>query len=792
MELKGAGSFVGAPIPRIEDPDLLRGRGTYVDNLQIEGVLHVAFVRSPLAHAEVRSIDVEAARAMPGVVDVRVAADLPLAPFSAMAQLNPMISRPPLATERVRFVGDIVAVVLAESKAQAVDAAELVDVDYEPLPAVVGTENAVGEGATLQFEELGSNVVSGARAGSADPLEGADVVVRARIENQRLDVVPMETSAIAAVPGGPDDEFLLTVYIANQGPHSARGAISSYFSLDPSRVRIVTPHVGGSFGGKHLSVEGIVTIALALEHGRPAKFVESRSESMVALPHGRAQVQYVELGTTRDGCFVGMRCRVLGDAGAYAGFGGSLSNTQTRNMAQGAYKIPKLSYECAVVGTNTTPMGAYRGAGRPEAAAMVERMVDLAAAELGMDPVELRRRNFVPPDEFPFTTLSGAVYDSGDFDASLTMALEMADYAALREEQARRRADGDPILLGIGVSVYVEVTAYGGTEYAKVSIGDEGGVTLSVGTSSHGQGHATTFAAIVADELGITPDDITFVQSDTALVPRGMGTGASRSAQLGGAAVLGAAQDVVERARPLAAELLEAAPDDIVVVAGGLGVAGVPVSNVSWGDLARAAAARDIALTCEHDAKQPEHTFPFGAHVAVVEVDTDTGQVRVRRHVAVDDCGRILNPLLADGQVHGGLASGIAQALWEQFVYDDDGNPLTTTLAEYAIPSAAELLSYDVAHTVTPTPLNPLGAKGIGESSTVGSTPAVQNAVVDALAHLGVRHLDMPCTPERVWRAVEAARAGTHDAIWSDPPDVFASLPSMGGDPHEAEDSVAI
>lgn len=462
---------------------------------------------------------------------------------------------------------------------------------------------------------------------------------------------------------------------------------------------------------------------------------------------------------------------MVGDAGAYAGFGGALAIGPTRTMAQGVYRIPALGYDVAVALTNTTPVGAFRGAGRPEAAAFLERIMDMTAVELGLDPAEIRRRNFIAPDQFPFTTQVGTTYDCGDYDAPLTEALRIAGYDELRAEQARRRAAGERRSLGIGISTYVEITAGGGgSEFGAVAVHPDGSATIRVGTSAHGQGHATSFGMLVADTLGIPLESVRFVQSDTATVPTGGGTGGSRSLQLGGSAVHTAAGKVFEQARELAAALLEADVHDIVPAHGGLGVAGVPDRTVGWPALATAAEEAGGALDVEQDGA----TFPFGAHLAVVEVDVETGQVRPLRHIAVDDCGRVLNPLIVAGQQHGGCAQGIAQALWEHVEFDPDGNPLTATLADYAMPSAADLCGYEVANTQTPTPLNPLGAKGIGESATVGSTPAVQNAVVDALAHLGVRHVNLPCTPQRVWRAIRDA--GSTDP-WREPPAVFATLP---------------
>jgi carbon-monoxide dehydrogenase large subunit len=788
----GAGSLVGVPVRRVEDPTLLKGEGSYIDNLDIPGALHLAFVRSPMAHAEIRSIDTSEARTMPGVVAVYSADDLDFPDHTGMMQLHPATIRHALARGKVRFVGDTVVVVVAATKAQAVDAAEAVIVDYDALPVVSDMERALAPDAPRQFDAMDTNVVMGGREPDGfDPLAGADVIVRGRFENQRLAVVPMEGAAIAVIPGDDGDGHQLTVYLACQMPHMNRGGLAGNFGLEPESVRVIAPHVGGSFGAKHWAPEDVVAVRVARELERPVKWVETRSENMIAMPHGRGQVQYLELGLRKDGTIVGLRCRVIGDAGAYGGFGGMLAFGPTRMMAQGVYRIPKIGYDVAVVVTNRAPMGAYRGAGRPEAAAMLERILDMAAVELGMDPVVLRRRNFLQPDEFPYSTVTGVTYDIGDYDAALTEALRIAGYDELRAEQAARRDRGDTRLLGIGVAAYVEITAGGsGSEYSEVEVHPDGSATVKAGTSAHGQGHATAYSQLVSGELGIPIEQIRFVQSDTALIPRGGGTGGSRSLQLGGSAALEASRAVLERARSLAADLLEAAPEDIVLVDGTFGVAGVPSKSVSWAEISTRATDDGLPLVAEHDFVQSGASFPFGAHVSVVEVDTETGHVQPVRHVAVDDCGRILNPMLVDGQVHGGLASGIAQALWEQMVYDDDANPLTSTLAEYAIPSAAEFPTFEVAHTETPSPLNPLGAKGIGESATVGSTPAVQNAVVDALSHLGVRHIDMPCTPERVWRAIEDARAGTAADPWREPPAAFATLPVRERQRHHRDEEI--
>ena len=775
------GSILGTRVLRVEDPDLLTGKGTYIGNLRVRGLTHAAFVRSTVPHARLRSVDVEEARKAPGVVAVFTAADLGLEPFHGFMVLNQACARPPLATAKVRFVGEPIAIVIAESDAEAADAAEQVVVDYDPLPAVVDMEEALAPGAPLQFEELGTNLAAGSRDPSdPDPLATAARVVRLRLDNQRVAVMPMEGNAVAAIPGDDGNGHDLTVYVSTQMPHSVHGNLSRILSLDAERLRVITPHVGGGFGAKAgVTAEHLVVTTAARLLNRPVSWVETRSENLVAMPHGRGQIDYIEMGFDEDARITGMRLRVIGDAGAYAGFGGALAIGPTRMMAQGVYKIPAITYEVGSALTNTTPMGAFRGAGRPEAAELLERVMDVAADELGVDPVELRRRNLLPSEGFPLTTVMGTTYDSGDYRLALDEAVRLSGYEELRAEQEARLKRGDRRVLGIGVSVYVEVTAGGGgKEFGQVDVHQDGTATIRVGTSSHGQGHATSFAMIVADRLGIPVESIRFIQSDTAEVPRGGGTGGSRSLQLGGNAVRAAAEEVLDQAKELAARELEASVEDIVVTDDGrVGVAGVPARALGWDRLAAVAAADGAQLSAAVDFAQSAATFPFGAHVSVVEVDLDTGAVRPIRHVAVDDCGRVLNPLTVTGQQHGGIAQGMAQALWEEMVYDADGNPITSNLADYAMPSAAEFPSFETTNTETPSPLNPLGAKGIGESGTIGSTPAVHNAVIDAVSHLGIRHIDMPCTPQRVWEAIHAAETGTLPPLWREPPAFFADLP---------------
>jgi aerobic carbon-monoxide dehydrogenase large subunit len=777
------GSVLGSALARVEDAELLTGAGCFVDDVPLPGALHVAFVRSPHPHAVITGVDVAAAGAAPGVVAVRTAVDLELPAHHGFAVVNAELARSPLATERVRFVGEAVAVVAAESAAAAAGAAALVEVGYEPLPAVVDPEEALEPGAVLQYPGLGTNLVAGVRSpAEPDPLAGAEVVVRARMVNQRVAVVPLEGNAIAVRPE-PDDG--LTVWVSTQTPHLLRDTIAKLFGLAADRVRVIAPQVGGAFGGKiGLLAEHTVVVGLARALGRPVRWVESRSENLASM-HGRAQIAYYELGLTRAGVITGLRARVLADAGAHAGPGGSLALGPTWVMAQGPYRIPALSYDAAVAVTTTPPVGAFRGAGRAEATAHLERIMDLAAAEVGLDPVELRRRNLVRAEQFPYPTRTGLRYDTGDYERALDLALERADYDGLRAEQVRRRAADDPVQLGIGVSLYVAITGgAGASEFGSVAVCADGTATVAAGTSAHGQGHATAFAMVVADRLRIPVERIRVVQSDTAQVPRGAGTEGSQSVQLGGSAVYQAAGEVLDRARRQAAALLEAAVADVELTGAGIfQITGVPSTGVTWAQLAAAAEADGRMLAAAVDRRQDGAVFPFGAHVAAVEVDVETGRVRLRRHVAVDDCGRVLNPLLTTGQQHGGIAAGVGQALHERVVHDGDGQPLATTLAEYLIPSAPDLIDFDAAATETPTPLNPLGAKGVGESATIGATPAVHNAVLDALCPFGVRHLDLPCTPERVWRAVQHARAGRAAPLWRGPPAVFASLPLRGGTP---------
>ncbi len=760
-----SGSILGNPVLRKEDPGILTGETQYYDDLKVDGLLHVAFVRATVAHANVTSIDTDEAKSMPGVVAAYTAADLEVPDVHGFVMLPPTMNRPPIAKEKVRFVGDIVAMVVAETKGQAMDAAEVVIVDYDELPALATVQAALADGAPVLHEAQGSNVANAMGTGPVEGvLDDADVVVRQHIVNQRVAPVPMEPGGIVAVPGDPAGG--LTIWVASQGPHGVRDEIAMLLGIDPALIHARQGAVGGGFGAKQgMTVEHLLTAKAALVLGRPVKWTETRSENMVAMWHGRGHVHDVELGLKRDGTITGLRVHTIADAGAYAAIGAFLAFF-TQMMAANVYIVPKVEYNWEAVLTNTTPIAAYRGAGRPEAIHMMERILDMAADELDIDPVEIRRKNFIPPEAFPYmpNTGLGATYDTGEYNRALDAVLEHAGYHALRAEQKQRRDRGDRMLMGIGIASYLEISApmVLNREFGAVEVEDDGTVTARVGTSAHGQGHETAFSQIIASTLGVSFENVRVLHSDTALVPTGMGTGGSRSAQIGGSALLVASQEVLAQAKRLAAHLLEANPDDIVVGDGGLEVAGVPASRMSWADLAQA--VKDPAkrpegvaerLQYELDFQSDGSSFPFGAHLSVVEVDRDTGRVELMRHVAVDDCGNIINPMIVAGQQHGGIGQGVAQVLWEEVQYDADANPKTANLLDYAMPSAAEFPSYETYNTVTPTPLNPLGAKGIGESATLGSTPAVHNAIIDAVSHLGVRHIDMPCTAERVWRALQ-------------------------------------
>ena len=754
-------SILGNRVLRVEDPRFLRGEGRYLENMPLEGALVVTFVRSPLAHARINGVDTSAAEALPNV-QVLTGADVDAPPFGPPPywNINPGMVRPMVATDTVRFAGEIVAIVVSEDRASGVDAAELVMVDYDPLPVVVTVADAAKD-ETLLFPGEGTNVA--ARAGSQEHDEDlfgdCDVVVSDSVWSQRMAAAPMESRSAAAEV---DADGRLTVWLTSQTPHTAKMVIAGMLGLDPGQVRIVSDDVGGGFGAKQLEVEGVLVAWLARKLGRPARWTETRSEDMVALLHGRAMQLDFTIGGTQDGEVLAYRLDALADAGAYPILGAFLPNL-TGLMASAVYAIPKLEFEGVSVVTNTTPTTSLRGAGRPEATQAMERAIDLFAAEIGLDPAEVRRKNFISKDSFPHTTASGATYDSGDYEGALDLLLRSAGYAELREEQRRRREEGGHLEMGIGLSAYVEIAnPVAETEFGEVEITEDGGAILRTGSHSHGQGHETTFAMIAAERLGLPVARVEVHRGDTDEVPQGAGTFGSKSTQIGGVAGRLAADEVVEKAKGLAADYLEASAADMAldVGRGSFHVVGTSEPSLSWAELASKAAADarlgELKASAEFGAPP---SFPFGIHLAVVEVDTETGKVELVRHVAVDDAGTLINPLVADGQVHGGIAFGVGQALYEEFVYSEDGYPLTGTFLGYAFPSAAELPSYERVEMVTPTPNNEIGVKGIGESGTVGSTPAVHNAVLDALAPYGVRHVNLPCNGENVWKALQEAKA---------------------------------
>ena len=763
-------ALIGQRIRRIEDPQLVRGVARYVGDIDSDiPALELAFVRSSVAHARLVSVDTEAARAMPGVHAVLMFDDVSFIPGFSPVPVPAAALRPPLADRFTRFIGEPIAVVAAESQTLAVDAVEAVIVDYEPLDAVVDVERAIESDAPRLFADLDSNEVL--RLGDFDPADltaGADIVVDVWFNNQRVAVAPLESNNILAIPDGDG----LLVYVSTQSPHAMRDGLASLLGLSQDKVHVIAPAVGGGFGAKSVpEAEYVIACTLARQLNRPVRWRQTRTENMLAV-HGRGQRQRVRMAATREGILTAIHADLLGDGGAYPAVNAYLV-TLTGRMLAGVYAVPRASSSAIAVATNTAPPTAYRGAGRPEAACLVERAIDVVAGELGLDPIEIRRRNFIPKDKFPYTTPTGALYDTGDYHAALDRVLALSKYDDRRREQAERRARDDRHLLGIGVAVYVEVTAGAGpSEFADVDVDADGKVTVKVGTFSHGQGHKTTYSQIASDALGVPFADITVIDGDTAKVARGVGTYSSRSVQVGGTAIHVACGQVVEKAKLLAADILEAAAADIVHDANGFAVAGVPSQRVTWSQAATHALTKPAddgvrtGLFVEIDWERPDATFPFGAHVAVVEIDRDTGQVTLIDHTAVDDCGTIINPLLADGQVHGGIAQGAAQALLEEVVYDESGNLLTSNLADYAFVSAAELPSFNLDHTETPTHVNPLGAKGIGESGTIGSTAAVHNAVLDAVAHLGVRHIDMPCTAEKVWRAINGEGDDGRLRVW--------------------------
>jgi carbon-monoxide dehydrogenase large subunit len=772
-------SLIGAEVKRKEDPRLITGRGAYVGDMKLPGMQYVAFVRSPYPHALVNSIDASEAKAMPGVMDVITGQDIaklcgPM-PIGAggegSSELDGLAVRPhshyPISYGTVRHVGEIVAAVLASSAALAVDAASAVQVDYTPLPTAVDMEQAKAPDAPRLFKDMQSNVhhTWTKKVGDADAaFASAHKVVTRRLVNQRLAGVSMEGRAVVAYPDPLGDG--LTVYTSTQAPHLTRGSLAEMLRMDENQIRVVAPDVGGGFGVKiGVYPEDAALAALARHVRLPMSWVEGRIEHMTATTHGRGQVGEFSVAVKADGTITALRFHITADIGAYP-IAAGLPNL-TGMMAVGVYKIPVIDAAIDCVYTNTTPVAAYRGAGRPEAAYYIERMIDAVADDLGLDAAEVRRVNFIQPEQFPYKTPTGPLYDSGEYDRAISKLIDISDYQALLAEQARRRTDyaagKSTTLLGLGFACYVEMCGFGPYESATVRVEPTGTVTIFTGTSPHGQGLYTTFAQIVSDQLGADFDNVIVKSGDTANTPMGQGTMGSRSLAIGGGALVEAINVVRAKAVKIAAHLLEASPDDVVYAEGKYHVKGSPDSSVSLVQIAKRAYTDKLpgdvtsGLEATEFFRPAELIYPFGAHLAVVEVDADTGDVRVSKYYTVDDCGPRISPTLVAGQVHGGLAQGIGQALYEEVVYSDNGQILSGSLMDYALPRADNFPDFVLDKTETPTPLNPLGVKGIGEAATVGSTPAVANAVIDALSHLGVKALDIPMRPERVWRAIHGA-----------------------------------
>jgi aerobic carbon-monoxide dehydrogenase large subunit len=778
----------GQRMLRKEDARLLTGEAQYVDDLHIPGALWMAMVRSPFAHARIGNIDTSAAAAMPGVRHVFTGPDLRdgwAAPMPCAWPVTDDMKAPdhwPVALGKACHVGDIVAVVVADSRYAAADAVDAVVVDYDPLEAVVEIEDAASDRRVIH-DDLGTNrsytwTLSPDPAAVDRAFAEAAHVVSERYVHQRLIPVAMETRGVAVVPGvyGGD----MTLYSSTQIPHILKVMVAATCGVPEHKVRVVAPAVGGGFGSKlDVYAEEFLAVALARRLGAPVRWTEGRSENAVATVHGRGQVQQMELAADAQGRVTAVRARLLADMGAYMQLITPGIPILGAFLYHGAYDVPAYHFECTGVFTNRTPTDAYRGAGRPEATYAVERAMDALARAVGVDGPEIRRRNYITADQFPYQSSGTLTYDSGNYEPTLDRALELVGYDGLRAEQQRRREAGDTKHLGIGVATYVEMCglapsrvlaalkyAAGGWEAATVRVLPTGKVQVVSGTTPHGQGHETCWSQIVADKLGVDPDDVEVLHSDTAISPVGMDTYGSRSLPVGGVAVAMAADQVIAKARAIAAHQLEAAEEDIELTGGELAVRGTPAKSMTLQAVAfEAFSAHDLPEGIEPNLYAQVHydpgnfVFPFGTHVAVVEVDEETGRIDLRDYAAVDDCGPQVNPMIVEGQLHGGIVQGVAQALWEEAIYDDDGNLRNSSLVDYLVPSAAEMPSFKLDHTVTPSPTNSIGVKGIGEAGTIGSTPTIINAVVDALSPLGITDIAMPAHPERVWSAIRAARA---------------------------------
>ena len=793
---------VGSPIKRVEDPRFITGRARYLDDIKLTGMTHMAILRSPYAHANIRSVDTSKAAAMPGVLAVFVGADIPYNPLpmawpaGGVSGIQNNVNMPRiLATDSVKWTGEGVAAVVAETEAQAFDALEAIDVEWEPLPAVVDVEKAIADGAPQLHENAPNNVVFewtvGDKGGTDAAFDAAEVTVRQRIVNQRLIPNAMEGRGDIGVYNTGTDEY--TVWMSSQTPHIQRLLLAAFVTGIPEhKIRCISPDVGGAFGSKIFNYADMALVMWASKAigGRPVKWVEGRRENYQSTIHGRDHVTWLEIAGTRAGEVTGLRVKTLANLGGrLSTIGPGIPTTLYGRILSGPYKIPNVYCEVTGVYTNTVFVDAYRGAGRPEATYVVERAMDLFANEIGMDRAELRRRNFLPPDAFPYDNPSGLLtaangmklyIDSGNYEPAMDKALATVGYADMAAKKAEAKSRGR--LLGVGLSTYIEVCGVAPSKWigavgegwgaamwesANIKMHLTGKTVVTMGTQSHGQGHETTYAQIVAGELGIPMEDIVVQHSDTQGTPFGYGTYGSRTSNVGTTAAIKAAGKIREKAKRYAAHMLEASPDDIEIVGPEYRVKGSPDQKKTIQEIAF---ALDLAFdtpegmepyldeTAYHDT--PNCTFPFGTHIALVEIDEETGKVELVRYVAVDDVGRKINPLIVDGQLHGGITQGVGQALWEGAVYSDEGQLLTGSMMDYALPRAAWLPTFELDETVTPSPVNPLGVKGVGEAGTIASTAAVANAVIDALSPLGIRHLDMPYTPRTVWAAIQAAKGG--------------------------------
>jgi carbon-monoxide dehydrogenase large subunit len=757
--------LVGAKVKRREDPRLIRGLGQYVDDINLPKTLHVAILRSPYAHARIKSLDVEAARRHPGVVAVVTGSEIKdqigTLPVSGGNETLRVPKHYVLGVDKVCYVGEGVAAVVAEDRYTVRDALDLIHVDYEPLPVVSDPEKALAPDSPVIHSEWPDNVAfrSEQKEGNlAKAFKAADKIVKQRLVHQRLAPIAIEPRGVVAHYLASDKE--LTVWSSTQIPHLLKTHLSQMLKLPENEIRVIAPEVGGAFGSKlNVYAEEALLGYLALKLDRPVKWKEGRSENFRATIHGRGQVGEVEAAVKKDGTILGLRYKVIADIGAYHQLFTPAIPPFTGLMLSGCYKIHAINMELTAVFTNKMSTDAYRGAGRPEATYVIERMMDRIAQELRLDRVKVRRKNFPKPSEFPFKTATGLAYDSGNYQLALAKALKLAGFEKLRRDQKRLRNRG--IYMGIGLSTYVEICAMGPKgmwEYGKVEVEPNGKVKVLTGASPHGQGQETSFAQIVADELGVEIDDVTVVHGDTASVPKGIGTFGSRATAVGGTAIYQSAQKVKEKAREIASHLLEVDPDDLFFAEGRFSVKGVPRKGFTIQQLAQESRetknlpkGMEPGLIADSQFEPDNFTFPFGTHICVVEVEPQTGGIEIKKYIAVDDCGKVINPLLVDGQIQGGIVQGMGQALFEEVIYDENGHLLTGTLMDYALPRAADLPRLNLARTETPTPVNPLGIKGIGEAGTIGSTPAVVNAVVDALAPFGVTHIDMPLTPQKIW-----------------------------------------